>query len=71
MIGLPIAHIGGIPVEETLGSLGPVLLLAAGAASALLSARIRYLRARWRRRGAGKRKPSSVKGAEDGRGGRI
>ena len=30
MIGRPIAHVGGIPIEETLGSLGPALLLAAG-----------------------------------------
>lgn len=61
MIGLTIAHVGGIPIEETLGSLGPVALLAAGAASAMLSARIRHLRARWQRRGADKCEPSSVK----------
>ena len=23
MIGLPLAHVGGIPIEETLGSFGP------------------------------------------------
>lgn len=61
MIGLTIAHVGGIPIEETLGSLGPVALLAAGAASAMLSTRIRHLRARWRRRGAAKHEASSVK----------
>ena len=26
MIGLPFAHVGGIPIEETLGSFGPALL---------------------------------------------
>jgi hypothetical protein len=29
----PIAHVAGIPVEETVAMYGPVLLLAAGAAS--------------------------------------
>ncbi len=46
MTGLPLAHVGGIPFEETLGSLGPALLLAAAAASAKLSARRRRLRKR-------------------------
>ncbi|HEX4717139.1 MAG TPA: hypothetical protein VH300_01320 [Thermoleophilaceae bacterium] len=36
-------HIGGVPVEETLGSFGPVLLAALGVATA-------NLRDRWRRR---------------------
>ena len=54
-MGLPVAHIGGIPIEETLGSFGPVLLLAAGVASAWLSARFRDLRARKRRRAEGER----------------
>jgi hypothetical protein len=27
-----IAHIGGIPVEETIGALGPALLITVGAA---------------------------------------
>ena len=48
MIGLPLAHVGGIPIEEALGSFGPALLLVAGAASARLSGRVRNLR---RRRG--------------------
>jgi hypothetical protein len=59
-MGLPVAHVGGIPIEETLGSYGPVLLLAAGVASAWLGARVRDLRARKRRRAARKRRPSSV-----------
>ena len=52
-MGLPFAHVGGIPIEEALGSYGPVLLLAAGVASAWLSAHIRHLRARKRRRASG------------------
>jgi len=44
VIVIPVAHVGDIPIEETLGSFGPVLLLVAGAASARLSARVRHLR---------------------------
>jgi hypothetical protein len=36
-----IAHVGGLPIEETLGMYGPALLLAAGAASASLKAHLR------------------------------
>jgi hypothetical protein len=54
MTDVSFAHVGGLPIEETLGSLAPALLLAAGAASARLSARVRHLRARQRRRPAGK-----------------
>ena len=32
---IPIAHVGGIPVEETLGSFGPALLLGLGVVWAL------------------------------------
>jgi hypothetical protein len=39
-----IAHVGGIPVEETLGMYGPALLLVVGAASASVGARLRRLR---------------------------
>jgi len=39
-----IAHVGGIPIEETLGMYGPALLLALGAASARVGARLRRLR---------------------------
>ena len=38
---IPLAHIAGIPVEETIASLGPALLLTFGAASATLRARLR------------------------------
>ena len=46
MIGPPVAHIGGVPVEETLGSLGPALLVAFGVAWARLRARLRPARSR-------------------------
>jgi hypothetical protein len=46
MIGAPLAHVGGIPVEETLGSLGPALLVVFGVASASLRARLRRVRSR-------------------------
>jgi hypothetical protein len=36
-----IAHLGGLPVEETLGSFGPALLVGLGVAWAKLRARLR------------------------------
>ena len=45
---IPLAHIAGIPVEETAAMYGPVLLLAAGAASTMVRARVRRLRQRRR-----------------------
>jgi len=36
---ISFAHIAGMPVEETIGSLGPALLLTFGATSATLRAR--------------------------------
>jgi hypothetical protein len=41
---IPFAHIAGIPVEETVGSLGPALFLAFGAAYATFRARLRHAR---------------------------
>ena len=38
---MTFAHVGGVPLEETLGLYGPALLLIAGAASATLRARLR------------------------------
>jgi hypothetical protein len=46
MISAPFAHIGAIPIEETLGSLGPALLVAFGVAWAQLRARLRPGRSR-------------------------
>ena len=45
MSGLPLAHVGGLPIEETLGSFGPALLVALGVAWAKLRARLRPVRA--------------------------
>jgi hypothetical protein len=64
MMCLPTAHVAGIPIEEMLGSYGPVLLLATGVASTWLGVRIRQLRTR--RRTAPQHGPSSAKGAGDG-----
>jgi hypothetical protein len=41
MIGAPLAHMGGIPIEETIGSLGPALLAGLGLAWASVRARLR------------------------------
>jgi hypothetical protein len=46
MIGVPIAHVGGLPVEEALAMYGPALFLTLGAAWASLSTRVRGLRRR-------------------------
>ena len=59
MTGAPFAHIGGIPIEETLASLGPALLVAFGVAWAQLRARLRPLRSR---AGAPRKKPSRSAG---------
>jgi len=48
MTSAPFAHIGGIPIEETLASVGPALLVAFGVAWAQLRARLRRLRFRAR-----------------------
>jgi 56kDa selenium binding protein (SBP56) len=44
VIVAPLAHVGGFPLEETLASLGPALLLIAGAASASLNGLICRIR---------------------------
>ena len=54
---IPVAHVGGIPIEETLALYGPALLLVAGAASVRLRARVRYLRERRR----ATRKPPEIR----------
>jgi hypothetical protein len=46
MISAPFAHIGGLPIEETLGSVGPALLVGFGVAWANLRARLRPPRSR-------------------------
>jgi hypothetical protein len=42
MMGIPVAHVAGIPIEETLASFGPALLLIAGVASARLRTLIHH-----------------------------
>jgi hypothetical protein len=46
MISAPVAHVGGIPIDETLGSFGPALLVCLGVAWAKLRARLGRVRAR-------------------------
>jgi hypothetical protein len=58
VIGVPFAHVGGIPIEETLGSFGPALLVGLGVAWARLRARLRRVRPR-----AGAHGPQRKKGA--------
>jgi hypothetical protein len=41
-----VAHVGGLPIEETLGSLGPALLVGFGVAWSTLRARVRWVRSR-------------------------
>ena len=48
----PLAHIAGMPVEETIASLGPALLLTFGAASATLRTRLRRARSSARQEAA-------------------
>jgi hypothetical protein len=52
MISAPFAHIGAIPIEETLGSFGPALLVAFGVAWAQLRARLQRTETRYRPRTA-------------------
>ena len=47
---MTFAHVGGIPLEETLGLYGPALVLVAGAASVSLGARLRRIGRRPRAR---------------------
>ena len=42
MIDVPLAHVGGIPIEETIGSLGPALAVGVGVAWAKLRDRLRH-----------------------------
>jgi len=60
MMSLPLAHIVGIPIEETLASIIPALLLTFGAASATLRARLRRARSRQQRGHAPRKATSSV-----------
>jgi hypothetical protein len=57
---MTFAHVAGLPIEETLGSFGPAVLVAFGAASATLRARLRRVRAR-DRRASGRSAPRHVR----------
>jgi hypothetical protein len=57
VIGVPFAHVGGIPIEETLASFGPALLVGLGVAWAQLRARLRRVRSR----GGGARRERDVR----------
>jgi hypothetical protein len=46
VISVPLAHVGGLPIEETLGALGPALLVAFGVAWANLRSSLRRVRSR-------------------------
>jgi hypothetical protein len=51
----PLAHIFGIPVEETLSSFGPALAIGIGAVTCAARAKARRLRNRPRRSNAARR----------------
>jgi hypothetical protein len=46
VISLPFAHVGGIPIEETLATFGPALLVGLGVTWTKLGARLRTVRSR-------------------------
>jgi hypothetical protein len=52
VIGAPLAHVGGVPIEETVASFGPALLVALGAVAAKLRARFPRMRPRAASRGS-------------------
>jgi hypothetical protein len=58
VISVPFAHIAGLPIEETLGSLGPAFLVGFGVAWANLRARLRRVRSR-----AGARRKKAARSA--------
>jgi hypothetical protein len=64
VIGVPFAHVGGVPIEETLGSFVPALLVGFGVAWAQLRARLRGVRSR-----ANAHAPRARRGAQHGRAG--
>jgi hypothetical protein len=62
VISMPTAHVGGIPIEETLGSLGPALLVGLGLAWAKFRARLRWVRSRATEPTAGARRGAARTG---------
>jgi len=62
-MSLSLAHIGGIPIEETLASIIPAVLLTFGATSATLRARLRGARSR-HQRGPARGRRQAARGAQ-------
>jgi hypothetical protein len=63
VVDLPWAHVAGIPVEETLATFGPALLLVVGAALGTVRARWRRMRPfRWRGRRSSPARPATRDG---------
>jgi hypothetical protein len=57
VINLPLGHIAGIPIEETLAPLGPVLFVILGAALGSVHARWRRVRRATAERALGRSEP--------------
>ena len=65
MIDGPLAHVGGIPIEETIGSFGPALVVGVGVAWAKLRDRLRHPPALKRTRTNSGTRPRRVRGRHD------
>jgi hypothetical protein len=65
MIDGPLAHVGGIPIEETIGSFGPALVVGVGVAWAQLRDRLRHQPALKRTRTNSRTRPRRVRGRHD------
>jgi hypothetical protein len=65
MIDAPLAHVGGIPIEETIGSFGPALILGVGVAWAKLRDRLRHPPALKRTRTTSGTRPCRAQGRHD------
>jgi hypothetical protein len=65
MIDVPLAHVGGIPIEETIGSFGPALVVGVGVAWAKLRDRLRHPPALKRPRTRSLSRPRRVQARHD------
>ena len=65
MIDAPLAHVGGIPIEETIGSFGPALIVGGGVAWAKLRDRLHHPPALKRTRTTSETRPCRVRGRHD------
>ncbi len=64
MISVPFAHVGGIPIEETIGSFGPALLVGFGVAWSKLRARLRPMCCRARAHAPRARRERAVRAGQ-------